>query len=371
MFSLENLPKHTYLKIEDKFRKKIFSLLNKSYSRAKLKTLLKCDLSAIKLGRHLWRIDSFLCACELLGFEFVDVEKFIQGLRIGKRGEVINYSVLSTCMFNLSNVAELVAHSMGDGHITKLYSFNYFNKDYRLIQHVHDIIKKTFGDVNLLIRKDKKNVWGLYTSSSVGYVIFMAGGPKGNKVSTPFLVPEWVLNGSIGIKKVFVRALFDDEGRVRKGMIDLRISKHKELSANLQEFLQQIKSLLLDLGIDNVTIKIYQQNGNRVRGCVNISWRKNLEIFYQNVGFLHSERNEKLKGILESYKLWIYRPNETKKLILGLLEKYGKLSTVEISKFLKRTSSRTLVILYDLEAKCMVRRYSKINPPGTIVWCKT
>ncbi len=219
-------------------------------------------------------------------------------------------------------LACLCAHLIGDGSL-KLTNKNqgsirFYGKKEKLLSIAQDY-QLIFGREVLLTRrkrsKEKEEFKILFYDTHMARILAFIGVPTGDKILSAFKVPPWIMNGDKEMKRSFLQAICDDElGGVykikRNTWLGLRfkMSKKKEFIQQHLVFLEQLRSLLKEFGIETSKIKVVpNQAYNRKDG--NISYPAYFKImnakpnrlkFYNEVGFkLETEKREKLKMSLE------------------------------------------------------------------------
>jgi intein/homing endonuclease len=98
-------------------------------------------------------------------------------------------------------------------------------------------------------------------------------------------------------KIVFLRALFDDEGcvSIKKYQIIIEMAN--------KTLIENIKSLLLDMGIRSGKISKVVEIDYKNRYRISISGKGNLELFYRKINFINRDKRNKLYILLNSYKI--------------------------------------------------------------------
>jgi len=174
---------------------------------------------------------------------------------------------------------KLLAFSFGDGGITSNFRPYFTGKEVDL-KILKEEIKYIFPSFRCKIIKIKnKNakingrtikgtsfILNLQNNGSciLGRLLYAAGAPKGNKVLIPFLVPSWIMNGEKWIKKLFLNVLLGNE--VQAPRIDksrsacfscciFRMTKIEKFKNTQKQFLNQIKKLLEDFGIQSSEVE--------------------------------------------------------------------------------------------------------------------
>jgi len=133
-------------------------------------------------------------------------------------------------------------------------------------------------------------------------ILHHLGAPIGNKVFQPFLVPNWVLNSPIEIKRAFLSTIYGNEGskpQDNRWRIQFVISKNKEFVPNLLDFLNQIRTLLAYFNISTSFIQLRKQEAREYHGRFYIKGKSNLHKFYKEFKFLYaSEKQRVLKDLI-------------------------------------------------------------------------
>lgn len=192
-------------------------------------------------------------------------------------------------------------------------------------------IKKDFGQVQYFFNQEedaelfKSDFLSIFNQEklSLNYVAYcykvgicsknltnffnLLGVPAGNKVYQPFLVPNWIYNGSNSIKRAFLSVLYGNEGSKPQHnvwRVQFVLSKTKEYVPNLLKFLNQIRTILNHFGISTSHIQLRKQAGRAFSGRFYIKGRENLTKFHNEIGFLYaSEKQNALKLILQRKNL--------------------------------------------------------------------
>jgi|YelNatPaOPRAMG01_1025707.scaffolds.fasta_scaffold59963_1 intein-encoded DNA endonuclease-like protein len=183
---------------------------------------------------------------------------------------------------------ELIAHLQGDGSVRKRDgSCSYINEQSLLVDSFINVVRKIFNtpfntcETNGCIQVNLPAV--------IGKILVSKFGGFGSK---EFVIPN--IKNESNIKK-YLRAIFDDEGSVIEDK-----KKYRYLSLKLcnSAALRKIKRFLFKLGI-NSHIYTYK---NELR----ISGFQNILLFARKVNFTHPLQKEKLKKLLNNYKLKIW-----------------------------------------------------------------
>lgn len=356
--TLDDLDENTFVYLEDSYRRLLFKrLLDKGLSLRKLNKILSCDAVKSRKGIQWIRLKVLRKIQKLTDTPTKELQEYIVRFKFERKGGKASFKLPITASPEL---AALVSHSMGDGHIYPSYRFGYWNKDKNMVDYVCSLLRKTFGDnYKIWYNKRKKRIlYEIVTPSIIGHLLYLAGAPIGRKVLNQFQVPKWILNSNQSIQKSFIRALLEDESHVRKSQIIFALNKYKNLKNNLKMFLEQIQNILIRFKINDITITFFSDKNNRIRGRLYLSGKKNLENFRSNIGFQNSKYLNKLNNIISEYKQEHLEHGEAQRLILNFLNN-KILSTRKIQHFLKKSYGGTKWHLYCLEGKGLIKRWGR------------
>ena len=242
----------------------------------------------------------------------------------------------------------LVAKTMGDGSILSDFRFGYTNNNYGLIKEVINYVNKAIGKTKPYIefRNEKNDCYEIKFPSVVGYILALAGAPKGYKILNKFDIPLWIKNGDKAVKSMFIRGIFDDEACVNQSKSSRRIifamGKLKKYKNSLKKFLNSIRSLLMEFNINSSTINIQEFYKDRVMLRFTIYRKINFDNFIKYIRLSHLEKRNKLNKISKSYK----DIHETKNTIFDIVK--NSRESLKISKIAKITGIKYDAIEYNL-----------------------
>ncbi|MEM5772962.1 MAG: LAGLIDADG family homing endonuclease, partial [Candidatus Aenigmatarchaeota archaeon] len=98
---------------------------------------------------------------------------------------------------------------------------------------------------------------------------------------------------------------FDDDGSVCLGkfqdFITISFYKNKFLVSNLINFLNEVKGILKEIGVNTSKVSYKKTYKNTQEYCFRIYGFKNLKIFYEKIGFNDSIKYQKLFIALKNY----------------------------------------------------------------------
>ena len=176
------------------------------------------------------------------------------------------------------NEAEVVGIMLGDGHLSKDTRYMRLRvRELDFCQHFKNLIEKTYG---IKAPIDNKYYYNCYAHSTL-LALRISKLTNHNKI-----IPEFIFKGDNNIKARFLRGFFDSEG----SMDVIYNRRQVVLTQNNEKMLLQIKSLLLDLGIQNKYVKKNFGSDKLI-----ISLLENLEKYCNLIGFSIKYKQEKLE----------------------------------------------------------------------------
>jgi hypothetical protein len=186
---------------------------------------------------------------------------------------------------NFLDEAEIIGIMLGDGHI--MYnerSIRLRVRELDFCQNFSNLIEKTY---KIKAPIDNKYYYNCYAHSTL----------LTNRISELTNhnkdIPKFILNGDNRIKARFLRGFFDSEGSM-----DVIYNRRQiVLTQNGERILLQIKSMLLDLGIQSKYVK--KRFGS---DKLMISLLENLEKYFNFIGFSIKYKQEKLKQAIAYLK---------------------------------------------------------------------
>ncbi|MEM5802251.1 MAG: intein-containing RctB family protein [Candidatus Aenigmatarchaeota archaeon] len=104
------------------------------------------------------------------------------------------------------------------------------------------------------------------TSQSFAILLYMLGVPKGNKSFTEFEVPKWIRKAPLWIKRLYLAGLFGAEmskpklrNKEKYGFVEpsFSLNKSEKLLQNAYKFINQIREMLSEFGVNCNKIYIY------------------------------------------------------------------------------------------------------------------
>lgn len=304
-----------------------------------------------------FRLNAIVKVCKKLEISFEELEKNVVYVRPKKYG---NFNL--PLRINPSpELANLVGHALGDGHIDRNYTFSYTNKFSILQKEVNENISKVLG----MEIKPKTHYHKALTSRYpyvAGAILSLAGAPVGNKTAKSCKIPKWIKNGDNEMKKAFIRAIFDDEASVKIGKREIvfKMAKISSLENELVLFLESVICMIDELGLKPSKIRYSAdrhigKNGIKtIQKAFGIHGNVNFQLFSDKIGFSSYEKSSKLKNMIKSCQTKKLRGYEGQDSILELLANRNGMTKYEISDLLSITPLACYKHLKKLEVKNIV-----------------
>lgn len=323
------LPDFRDISISFDFQKQLFDRLLKKYPMNDLASLLKKHPQTIKGYCKTHREISIATLKTAIGL--VNIEPNAINPQIIEVSGIFSPKL----PFQLSNEigAELRLAFLSDGHNPKDSSKNlkYQAGELESHQRIISLTQKLFGDFKVRIDKEKEHKFQSYFPSVLGDVLEFGGVPRGNKTKINPHFPTDILQN----KQLLISALrrsFSDEGScyvpsntirlersvditefVFKSGLNLPIGKEVYLKPLKIDFSDQICNLIAGeyLGLSALGI-VPRLTPVKLRRnfdeTITLAWRlemtkvSEIKKFDAIIGFLLSEKNQKVKQILVEYR---------------------------------------------------------------------
>ena len=349
------------VEIKDSFRENICKKIiekygnYKSFSRSVQIPYTSLYNYLLKKSRNIIRLNQLSHICKKLGIPKTEIEDNILALRPKKYKNFLLPLELKVT----KNLASLVGHCIGDGHIEKTYNFVYTNRSKKLLNEVTETIKNTFKlDIEPKIIYHRAYSYNFpYVT---GAVLTLSGAPLGDKKSTNFDTPHWIKNGSKEMKKYFIRAIFDDEATVKtkKREIVIKMAKIEKMEKNLDNFLGSLRNLLVSFNIHPSAMRFDNKHVSK-KGLITIQkgfgihGQENFKKFEKFIGFSHPKKRKFLSMMIKNCKIKKHRAYEAQNIILNLIKKPStvgdisnkiRLRPLAVYKNLRKLEKRKLAI---------------------------
>jgi hypothetical protein len=257
------------------------------------------------------------------------------------------------------NLAAVHGYLCADGYVTtnlphqkhKYYGIGLRNTDNTLLRDFQQKFCSVFGKKPVLIKNERCRVY----SKEIYYRLMLVGPYHSNNWVFPTLTKNQL--------KFWLRAFFDCEGWVtaRKAQ-DRRIAVESINRKSLSNIKKELKEKF------KIPSSMYLRK-NRTTAGLHIYGKDHLIKFQKEIGFLHPDKNKKLKQAIDSFKEYDWKfpdGKDNKKFLQTLIEKRAKVKkphTIRFNSIRKNnisTLSNELLKLYGVESKM----YSRTNGNG-------
>jgi len=168
---------------------------------------------------------------------------------------------------------------------------NFWNSNPALIEDYISLVKNIFGVDPYIQRRDKRKAVRITSMHLIDFLrviepsLLMAGKEK--------RIPPMIMKSKNEDISQFLRALFDVKGGV---FLSQRNGVRVKLTTENREVAEEVQELLCRFGI-RATISSFEETENVY--CLDITGQDNLNIFYQEIGFLSSKKRDRLERCLK------------------------------------------------------------------------
>ncbi len=228
-------------------------------------------------------------------------------------------------------LARLVGALHGDGFLyNSLRGFGVTNTELcfieRFRQDVFEFFKiesgirkiRDVGDIEMIHGKKvlvKKPTYQVrFNSKALGIFLYICGVPRGIKTNQPYVVPDWIMNGTKSVQRAFLQAFFDSDisnssissyGSHKQNLSSprLEMAKVNQFEQNLYGYLTQVKQLLLNFNVESKVSYRRNYSERKLSYTLVISNRLvNILNLIKHIGFYYSDNKknqaEKIKCLI-------------------------------------------------------------------------
>ena len=264
---------------------------------------------------------------------------------------------------------KLIGFILGDGalSVSSIKQANFYANLEDLTEIKRDIEKLGFDTQNIFQRERKHKIRTNYgdrefyfkeTSLHKKSVAFAAllialGCPYGSKTHQEYRVPKWILKAQLWQKRLFLASFFGAELSTPKTLnkynfyeLQLNMSKYEPLKENAIDFLNDIRLMLLEFGIEShfpVEVRGYTYDGQKGK-TVGLRLQilanpKNLLNFFEKIGYEYNKKKYRKACLAANYIRLKERVVKEREVIrLKAQEKYGQ--QVPVSEIVNELESR-------------------------------
>lgn len=309
-----------YVKLKKDFRYMIFNKAR--MSAGSIRTLSKMShinlrmLCYYKSGGRSIPISRLYKILPLISEKLIykDLENNLLQIRCGKSGKSIYNPRLPLKLSD--SLIRITAHVIGDGGISKRHgnkTVTYSNKANELLEQFKKDIQQVFGEIEPTSINDKKSKCiELFYPSIIGFLLNKIIGIQS---SADKHVPSLVLKCSERSRRIFLGALFDDEGNVNMEAykINFEIASYN--------IIRDVKFMLERLSIKTSNIvRVDRRENDRPRYKITVNGRQNIVRYGKMIGFSSKEKSEKLNALMNFYKIPHRNKIEVKRAIINVLK---------------------------------------------------
>lgn len=323
---LKDFPDNIAIRLNNKFRDKLFKDILKNFNQKELSKLLKINQGTMiswKKGRNFIPLSKLRLIINILNNKNITlskIEKNVIEYRT-QHGELNSIKNPIIPIKDSPELREIVLHFMGDGCVIKYAA--YYNNDLKTKDEFVKELKKVFGDVGYKIYSDH-----VHFSMSIPHILshYFKVSFKGNECR----IPNSFFEGNKKELSSILRAIIIDEGTVDGS--NVRIDSNNKL------FLEDIKRIASEKLKYNCG-KIWESKGPIFRFNI---LSKNIQDLYENIKPLPIDKKEYLLKLAckTVNKIWKYSvPGVTKiKIIKELMKKNQDSVELSYSLGIQRTS---------------------------------
>ena len=213
-----------------------------------------------------------------------------------------------------SRIARIVGNITGDGHIqldNRRGVVSFYSKYFDKIKNENKLFNQLFDLNGHVYKYNRKSgiVYGImFTSKALAVIFSVLGVPVGNKTSTRFNVPNWILNGDNKIQRAYLLGMFTSEGTIYNSKhngwrLEIEQYKIEKLSIYGKKYMNQLKKLVENFGIKCSKVRSCRKN-KRKDGTLTSAWefyiwRQSFKDFYDKIGFDDTIKMKKLEKVIQ------------------------------------------------------------------------
>lgn len=291
--------------------------------------------------------------------------------------------------FNTKEGVRIIASVLHDGSLTKTFHFDYTNIKRTLITRLKKAVKFVIGDIapneNVIPNNSINPLICIRYPNIVGYILYTLGIKPGDKVTNDINVPEFIFKLPENLISEFLGQSIAEDGSFHFNMKNrarsMSIAYAKDIAGLDEERKRKIESFESVPKIIHDITKLFETLGIEINGpyfmkenlskrsgklrythswFVSIDNKENLEKLYKKVKIPLKYKQDKLREIINSYK--ILGNGELEKLVLEKIAN-GQLTSPIISDALKRDRETIREVILRLESKGKIKLKEKGSGP--------
>ena len=249
--------------------------------------------------------------------------------------ELLEKNLLNTNIptYKLKIIARLIGSLNTDGHLYERIDENkkyycasfYLGEESDVFQISDDILALGFGNVfiqrkitnfqdKISGRNTTYRTWEVSLNGSFAYLLFLMGGIVGKKTESIRVIPEWLINSELSIKREFLSAFQGGDGsrlsyqkndKTWKPHLGITFqTTHNEKLEHTINYMKQITNMFLDFGI-NTTLKTSVVDEIKTKVCIIFeNSSENLEKYADIINYTYCEEKRRVSApIIEHLKI--------------------------------------------------------------------
>jgi len=228
-------------------------------------------------------------------------------------------------------IVKLYAYLLTDGNLSQKIGNIRIAGEFEDLKSLRKEIKDNLPDLRLNIKSkisegilESREIRGISNSLNInsvglGRLLYVLGAPQGDKVKQIITLPKWILDLEDNLKKVFLGVLWSTEGskplKTKKGEniggynLYFTMAKDIRLISHHIKFLNRIKSLFEQIGIETTEVKLGTNKTKRKDGIISQncyfyirSNYKNFIRFYERIPIFAKRKKEKFDEAIKYFK---------------------------------------------------------------------
>ena len=249
--------------------------------------------------------------------------------------DLLELNLLNTNIpvYKLKIIARLLGSLNTDGHLQEKTEKNkkyycasfYLGEENDVFQMSDDVVNLGFGSVSVKRkitkfedkisgRNTQYRTWEVSLNGSFAYLLFLMGGIIGKKTEAVRVIPQWLTNAELSIKREFISAFQGGDGsrlsyqkndKTWKPHIGITFqTTHNEYLESTVKYMTQIANMFIDFGIkSNIKTSIVDETKSKV--CIVFeNSSENLAKYSDTINYTYCEEKRKASApIVEHLKI--------------------------------------------------------------------
>ena len=218
--------------------------------------------------------------------------------------------------YGREDLAKIISYLTFDGHLRKnIREFYLSSSSLETLKTFEEIVAKNFHlkgtyETGSGFGKSYK-CW--FRNAKASRVLFRLGAPNGDKMISAFTVPAWIKDDE-ALAREYLRVAFGCEAGIRKRAnavsyeIYFKLYKAEELLDSGLSFINELKQMLIQFGVETAKITIQKGNLRKKDGKLTkaMSFRiktVSLAAFAEKIGFSDGNKQKQLALAMKALKM--------------------------------------------------------------------